>query len=152
VNLDPPYALWSIWSQCSRLQHWFCYTLCALCLFAGFCVVSSISNLRSIRHLGTSDAVVYGTVAMLRNRCATLRYAIYAEFYLFGIVLFTAFQFVGQFILGNDIGRHILGQFVLDCAFAANVFVILFILHLAQWVVSCRLSRYSDSQSRGTHP
>jgi hypothetical protein len=120
MNLDPPYALWSIWHQSSTLQHWFVYTLGVLCLYAGFCVVSTISRLSSIKHLGISDPIARRTVIALRNRCATLRYAIVAEFYLFGIVLFMAFQFVGQFIMGNDIQAKILAQFVLDSAFATN--------------------------------
>jgi len=106
--------------------------------------VSTISRLSSIKHLGISDPIARRTVIALRNRCATLRYAIVAEFYLFGIILFMAFQFVGQFIMGNDIQAKILAQFVLDSAFATNVFVVLLVLHLAQSFVSIRLSRYSD--------
>src|ERR1700734_3973315 len=127
MNLDPPYALWSIWHQSSTLWHSLVYTLFALCLYAGFCVVSTISRLRSIKHLGVSDPVARRTIVVLRNRCATLRYAIFAEFCLFGVVLFTAFQFVGQFITGNDVERKILGQFVLNSALATNVFAILLI-------------------------
>jgi len=148
MNLDPPYALWSIWHQSSTLWHWLVYTLCALCLYAGFCVVSTISRLRSIKHLAVGDPSARRTVVVLRNRCATLRYAIFAEFYLFGIVLFMAFQFVGQFIMGDNVQRQLIGQFVLDSAFATNVFVVLLILHLAQWFVSIRLSRYCDDPSR----
>jgi hypothetical protein len=38
----------------------------------------------------------------------------------------------------------ILAQFVLDSALATNVFAMLLIVHLAQWFVSTRLSRYCD--------
>jgi hypothetical protein len=145
--LDPPYAIWSIWHQLSTLQHWLVYTLCVLCLYAGFCVVSTISRLRSIKHLGMDDPAARSSVVVLRNRCANLRYAIIAEFYLFGIVLFMAFQFVAHFIMGNDAQGQIIGTFVLDSAFATNVFAVLLILHLAQWLVSIRLSGYSDSLS-----
>ena len=145
--LDPPYALWSIWHQLSTLQHWLVYTLCVLCLYAGFCVVSTISRLHSIKHLGMDAPAARRTVVVLRNRCANLRYAILAEFYLFGIVLFMAFQFVAHFILGNDAQGQIIGTFVLDSAFATNVFAILLILHLAQWLVSIRLSRHLDGLS-----
>ena len=142
--LDPPYALWSIWHQLSTLQHWLVYTLCVLCLYAGFCVVFTISRLHSIKHLGMDDAAARRTVVVLRNRCANLRYAILAKFYLFGIVLFMAFQFVAHFIMGNDVQGQIIGAFVLDSAFATNVFAVLLVLHLAQWLVSIRLRRYSD--------
>jgi hypothetical protein len=151
MNLDPPYVLWSIWHQSSALWLWLLYALCVLCLYAGFCVVSTISRLRSIRHLGASDLVTRRTVVVLRNRCAALPYAILAEFYLFGVVLFMSFQFVGQFVMGSDVARKILAQFVLDSALATNVFAVLLILHLAQWFVSTRVSRYCDIPSRGGH-
>ena len=148
MNLDPPYALWSIWHQSSTLWHLLIYALCALCLYAGFCVVSTISRLRSVKHLGKSDPAAQRTVVVLRNRCATLRYAIFAEFYLFGIVLFMSFQFVGQFIMGSNVEGKILAQFVLDSALATNVFAVLLILHLTQWFVSTMLRRYCDGLSR----
>ncbi len=142
--LDPPIALWSIWRELSTLQHWLVYTLCVLCLYAGFCVVSTVSRLRSIKHLGMDDPAARRAVVVLLNRCANLRHAILAEFYLFGIVLFMAFQFVAHSIMGNDVLGQIIGTFVVDSAFATNVFTVLLILHLAQWFVSTRVNRYSD--------
>lgn len=145
---DPPYALWTIWHQLSPLQHCLVYTLCVLCLYAGFCVVSSIGGFISIRRLGIGHPAAAHTVIVLRNRCSNLRSAIFAEFYLFGVVLFMAFQYVGQFIMGSNIENKILGQFVLDAAFATNVFAVLLIVHLAQWAVFIRLSRYAHDLSR----
>jgi hypothetical protein len=55
-----------------------------------------------------------------------------------------SFQFVGQFIMGSNVEGKILAQFVLDSALATNVFAMLLIVHLAQWFVSTRLSRYCD--------
>ncbi len=144
MNLGPPFGLWSIWRQCSGLQHWFVYTLGILFLYVGFCVVSTISRLRSIKHLDITDPAVRHTVVALRNRCTTLRFALTAEFYLFGVVLFMAFQFVGQFIMGDNLLRRTWEQFVLDSAFATNVFVVLLILHMAQWFISIRLRRYCE--------
>jgi hypothetical protein len=143
-SIDPPYALWSIWNQLSRLQHWLVYTLGVLCLYAGFCVVSTIVRLHSIKHLGMDDRAVGTAVDVLRNHCANLRYAIIAEFYLFGIVLFMAFQFIAQFISGSDVEGKIILTFMLDSAFATNTFAVFLILHLAQWFVSSRLSRFSE--------
>jgi hypothetical protein len=144
MNLDPPYALWSIWHHLSTFQHCLVYTLCVLCLYAGFCVASTISRLHSIKHLGVDDPAARRSVWALRNRCANLRHAILAEFFLFGVVLFNAFQFVARFIMGNDLRGQIIGIFVLDSAFATNVFTVLLIVHLAQWFVSIRLSKYPD--------
>lgn len=146
--LEPPYSLWSIWHQLSALQHGLVYTLCVLCLYAGFVVVSIIWRLHSIRHLGMDSPAADRNVAVLRKRCANLGHAILAEFYLFGIVLFMAFQFVAKFLIGDNVQRQIIGSFVLDAAFATNVFAVLLILHVAQWVVSTGLSRYSDDLSR----
>jgi hypothetical protein len=145
---DPPYALWTIWHQLSTLQHGLVYAVCVLCLYAGFCVVSSIGGFISIRRRGMGDPAAVRTVVVLRNRCSNLRSAIFAEFYLFGIILFMSFQFVGQFIMGSNIEGKILGQFVLDAAFATNVFAVLLILHLAQWAVSIWLGTYTDNLSR----
>ena len=110
--------------------------------------MSTISRLRSIKHLAVGDPCPSHGCCITKS----LRhpsYAIFAEFYLFGIVLFMAFQFVGQFIMGDNVQRQLIGQFVLDSAFATNVFsVVLLILHLAQRFVSIRLSRYCDDPSR----
>jgi hypothetical protein len=84
---EPPYALWSIWHQLSTLQQWLVYTLCALCIYSGYCVVSTIARLHSVKHLG-SDAAAR-CMGVLRARCTNLRYAIVAELYLSGIVLFS---------------------------------------------------------------
>ena len=141
---DPPYALWTIWHQLSPLQHGLVYTLCVLCLYAGFCVVSSIGGFISIGRVGIDDPAAARTFIVIRNRCSNLRSAIFAEFYLFGIVIFMSFQYVGQFIMGSNIENKILGQFVLDAAFATNVLAVLLILHVAQWAVSMRLTSYTD--------
>jgi hypothetical protein len=98
---EPPYALWSIWHQLSTLQQWLVYTLCALCIYSGYCVVSTIVRLHSVKHLG-SDAAAR-CMGVLRARCTNLRYAIVAELYLSGIVLFMSFQFIPMFIMGNDV-------------------------------------------------
>ena len=74
--------------------------------------MSTISRLHSITHFGMDDSAAHRTVVVLRNRCANLRYAILAESYLFGIVLFMAFQFVARFIMGNDLEGQLTGTFV----------------------------------------
>ena len=145
---DSPLALWTIWQNLSMLQHGLVYTLCVLCLYAGFCVVSSIGGFISVKRLGMDHPAAIRTIVVLRNRCSNLRSAILAEFYLFGFVLFMAFQYVAQFIMGDDVQGQIIGKFVVDAAFATNVFAVLLIIHLAQWAVSIWLSRYNDDLSR----
>ena len=71
-------------------------------------------------------------MGVLRARCTNLRYAIVAELYLSGIVLFMSFQFIPMFLIGNDVQSQMLGKFLLDSAFATNVLAVFLILHLAQ--------------------
>ena len=139
---EPPYALWSIWHQLSTLQQWLVYTLCALCIYSGYCVVSTIVRLHSVKHLG-SDAAAR-CMGVLRARCTNLRYAIVAELYLSGIVLFMSFQFIPMFIMGNDVESKMLSKFLLDSAFATNLLAVFLILHLAQWFIFNRINTYSD--------
>jgi hypothetical protein len=107
---DPPYALWSIWHQLSTLQHWLVYTLGALCIYAGYCVVSTIVRLHSLKLLG-SDAVAL-CLGVLHSRCTNLRYASVAELYLSGIVVFMSFQFIPMFLMGNNVESQMVGKFL----------------------------------------
>jgi hypothetical protein len=142
---DPPYALWSIWHQISPLQHWLVYTLCALCVYSGYCVVSTIVRLHSVKHLGADAAS--RCMAMLRGRCANLRHAIVTELYLSGIVIFVSFQFIPMYLMGNDVESQMLAKFLVDSAFATNVLAVFLILHLAQWFLFNRISAYSERTS-----
>ena len=138
--LDPPYPLWSIWKQLSNLQHWLVYTLCVLVVYSGFCVVSTIVRLHSVKDLGTDAAA--RCIGLLRSRHANLRYAILAELYLSGVVLFMSFEFIPMFLAGNNVESQMVAKFVTDSAFGTNVFAVLLILHLAQWFVFNRLNAY----------
>lgn len=57
-------------------------------------------------------------------------------------MLFIALQRVGVFVGDGNFSpvSVILGNFVVDCAFASNVFVVLFVLQLLQWFVSGRVN------------
>jgi hypothetical protein len=61
-------------------------------------------------------------------------------FYLFGVVFFFMLRFVEATPESRvPVGRLILENFFLYFAFAANVFVVLFVLHSVQWVISSRI-------------
>lgn len=92
--------------------------------------MSTIMRLHSVKHLGADAAA--RCIGVLRGRCTNLRYAIVAELYLSGIVLFMSFQFIPMFLIGNDVQSQMLGKFLLDSAFATNVLAVFLILHLAQ--------------------
>jgi hypothetical protein len=54
---------------------------------------------------------------------------------------------MGLYIMGDAVEAQILGSFVVDCAFATNVFAIFLILHLIEWFVLSKLNTYSERLS-----
>jgi hypothetical protein len=81
-------------------------------------------------------------VAALHNRSANVRHVIGATFYLFGVVFFLGLQ-SAPLVLGHSadpLRMEILPTFVVLFAFAANVFLVLFVLHLVSWFVCNRLN------------
>jgi ABC-type multidrug transport system fused ATPase/permease subunit len=146
----PPYALWSIWKQLSIAEHIFVLTLCALCIYSTLLVVSTMLRLRSIKKPTTDRELASAEhcVDALRNRCTSLWWAMQAALYLFGIVLFLAFQTTGLYLMGDAVEVQLLGSFVVNCAFATNVIVVFFILHLVRWLVVSRLNKYSKQLSQ----
>ncbi len=143
---SPPYALWSIWKQLSDLQHLFILILCALCLYSGYSAVSAMLRLRAVKNSNSDEnaASARHCVDALRNRSANLRCLTTAGFYLFCVVLFLGFQTVGLYIMGDAVEAQLLGSFVVNCAFATNVFAVFLILHLVQWFVVSRLNTFSE--------
>jgi hypothetical protein len=146
---DPPYALWSIWNQLSLSQHAFVFALGALCTYAAFVSFSVVKGLRRIRNY---DAEQENTderrLNALRNRCINLRRTTEAGFCLFGVVLFLHLQTVGVIVMGSAVETQILGSFRLHCAFATNVIVVFFVLHMIQWIVAGRITTCSERLSK----
>jgi len=145
----PPYALWSIWKQLSGIEHLFLLALCALCIYSVFSAVSIILGLRSFESPSSDEDIASSRhlIGSLRHRWANLRCLISAGLYLFGIVLFLSFQTMVVYAMGDAVEAQILGSFVVNCAFAANVIAIFLILHLVQWCVLSRLNSYAKRLS-----
>ena len=148
-TLNPPYALWSIWRQLSFLQHVFVLALCAVTGYSAFATIITTMRLRSLGNRDSNGCVAFAKdcVASLHNLCANVRQAVGAVFYLFGAVLFLGFQTVGR-AMENSLAAQILGNFILNCAFAANVFLIFLVLALVQWFLCTMLNTCSERLRR----
>ena len=153
---NPPYALWSIWGGLGfslRLFIEFLFAVAAYCLFVSF---RTALRLRTIRMQGVNECIIpiEEMLAPLYRSLANTRQVIGATFYVFGFVLFLNLQFI-QNTLGARSAeselKQILGGFTLCCAFAANVFFILLLLHGAQWLVDIMVSRCSKRLKNGAH-
>jgi hypothetical protein len=139
----PPLGIWSIWKELSPLQQLIFGVLVVVSMYSFFSAVRVLLRLRSIRELPGGDrSVIRQSLASLSNRCTNLQQLITSMFYLFGIVLFIALQRVGVFVGDGNFSPAsvILGQFIVDCAFASNVFAVLLVLQLLQWFASSRVN------------
>jgi hypothetical protein len=151
---NPPYWFWSIWSNLSVMNHLFFLMLSAVSIYCLLSAIIILVRLRSIRKspLDEDPISIQRSVTALRNRSANVRQVIEATFYLFGVVFFLGLQSTPR-TLGhstNPLGMEVLPTFVLLFAFAANVFLILLVLHLVSWFVCNRLNS-SSLQSNARH-
>jgi len=142
---DPPYAVWSIWQSCGWLERFVLILVGGLIVYSLLSAVVTVVRLRSRRAVGSDVSLDLAkkSILDLQKHWVRIQYATHAVFYLFGLVLFLVLQSVGRTI--GDMGptsaaNQVLRNFTLSCAFAANVFFGLLILHIVQWVVSGRLA------------
>ena len=140
---EPPYALWSIWSNLSHLQQAFLLMLGVVSSYSLFSAAKTLLRLRLIRRLRSEESAhVRESASALSIHCANVRRVIGATFYLFGLVLFLGLQTVGH-TLGGGFMQQILGNFLLHFAFAANVFFVFLTIHSIQWLVSARVDAFA---------
>ena len=148
---NPPYALWSIWKQLSLLNHGFILILGAVFVYCVFSTIRMLLQLRPVWNRPSQNtAVVREAVTALARRNTNVRQAIGATSYLFGLVLFLGLENITN-VVGDgkgSLGIYVLDNFLLLCAFAANVFFIFLVLHFIQWFGSAVL----DSLSRRLTP
>jgi hypothetical protein len=141
---NPPYGLWSIWSNLSLLQHLFFLILFAVSIYSLWSATMTVVRLLSIEKLERNEDLIsiHRSVVALHNRCANVRQVIGASFYLFGLVFFLGLQSAPR-TLGHStapVGMQIFENFVTHFAFAANVFLVFLILHLVHWFECSRLN------------
>jgi hypothetical protein len=117
-----------------------------------FSAATTLFRLRSIRRAKANGDVAsaLASLAVLQRRFANMRQTIQATFYLFGFILFFGLQNIGYVLAdGNTpLSYYVLGNFICNCAFAANVFFIFFGLQLLQWLMSCQLYSCSETLKR----
>jgi hypothetical protein len=136
----PPYAIWSIWKMLGFSSRLFFLVLCVAGIYVVCVSVLATMRVRTIaKALPVEDvASVSRSVAMLHKRSLRVRQLVGALFHLFGVVLFVALQrdFI---VLGHSnipTGLIIRDNFILDFAFAANVFFVFLIVHTTQWLAA----------------
>jgi len=144
---NPPYSLWSIWGSLSIMNHAFALTLLAVGIYCVSSAAIVLVRLRSIGRLSQNEhsLSIRQVVADLHNRSANMNYVLGATFYLFGVVFFLGIQ-QAPVTLGLSKSlpwTEVLWNFELHFAFAANVFLVLLILHCVSWFVRTRLNKWS---------
>ena len=140
---NPPYALWSIWRELGFLQRLFVLILSVVAIYSLLSATIIIKRLHSLANRHDDRAFVQQSLAALHARCANLHQLLWAAFYLFGFLFFWGLQSAIHYLGGGPVS--ILSTFVLQFAFACNVFFIFLVLHLCQWLVSVRLRFYERS-------
>jgi hypothetical protein len=144
---DPPYALWTIWRSLSTLNRGLIVILGVVFVYCVFSTIRTMLRLHSVWNRSNQDRqTVSDTIAALAARYARMRQVISATFYLFGLVLFLGLENIPNVLADGKepLGVYVLDNFLLLCAFAANVFFIFLVLHSIQWAGSAVL----DSLSR----
>jgi hypothetical protein len=135
------------------MNHVFFLILLAVSIYCLSSVVIVLVRLRSIgkSSLNEDPISIRRTVAALHNRSANVSHVIGATFYLFGVVFFLSLQAAPR-ALGhsrNPLEMEVLPTFVVLFAFAANVLLVILVLHLLSWFVRNRLnSNWSNSEVR----
>jgi hypothetical protein len=156
----PSYALWSIWHKLPVLHRLFFLVLSVVGFYSLVWAAKILVGARTVTRPGEAKdlALLQDKVAALSARSASVRHLITATFYLFGIVFFWGLRSTLWTPDSNkfSVGWLVLNNFFLHFAFAANVFVIFFILHSVQWLASARLDahtrRLNARRIEHTHP
>jgi hypothetical protein len=144
--MSSSYALWSIWREVPILLRLFFLILSLVSIYTLVSASAVVVRLRSL----TNQREVVDTcspqrsLAALRIRAENIRQLVGATFYLFGFIFFLTLP-GATITLGT--GRTplltlILRNFLVDFAFAANIFFVFAVLHSVQWFVSSRVNAY----------
>jgi hypothetical protein len=134
-------SIWAIWRQFSLLQHLFLLMLSGVSLYSLFSATIVMLRLRSLAHPVTNDTSLRQAVAALHERCPNVQQLIRATFYLFFLGLQWAYVTLGH--SSTPAAWLVLKNFEVDFAFAANVFLVLLVLHFVQWFASSRLHSHT---------
>lgn len=141
-----PYPLWSIWPSLSWLNHLFVLVLVIVSIYSIFSAVTVLNRIRILSKIREDDrGSIPLHISKLNGRCANLRHLLGATFFLFGFLFFLGLP-NATVTIGDGRGYpffEILNNFVFEFVYAANVFLVLFVLYLVQWVTSSRVRAWA---------
>ncbi len=146
---------WSIWKEFGLLPRYFLVLLCAIGIYCPFAMLRTMLRLHAIEKQDPNQRVIpiEDALTPLYRSLANTRRLIGASFYLFGFVLFLLLPNIQNTLGARSTAselKQILGGFLICCEFAANVFLIFFVLHIAEWLVHLRLNRSSKRLNGGS--
>lgn len=143
---DIHHSIWSVWPLLSIWPKLFFLTLVVMCIYVIVNAALIVARLRTVeRHMGVeNDPSSRTSLARLQTRCTNLAQTLTAAFYLFGFAFFMALP-AATFVLDSRLPATtiMLRNVVIDFVFAANVFLVLLVLHALQWWVSSRVSAHA---------
>ena len=147
---DVHFSLWAIWPELSVLSKLFLSALALASTYVLFLASTTLSRLRSLSEQGfTAKSSAHpDSVATLQAMARNMRQLITAMFYLWGVVSFISLIGSNAPVEGEGTWPNMglfMRVFLNFAAFAANVFLVLLILHSIQWVVSSRISKHIGS-------
>ena len=140
---NEPFPIWLIWRD---LPPWFRLFFLLLTLSSVYVIFSAILVTMRLRSLEKKLQIKDGPscrylLGKLEHRTMNARWLIVAMFYLFGFIFFLKLPFA-TVTLGDDhisLGGIIWANFVRYFTFAANVYLLLLVLHSVQWFMSSRI-------------
>lgn len=134
------YAIWSIWGELPISPKLFFLVLCLVSIYTLISALVTMIRLLSNQLQAEDSPSLQRSLAALQGRSTNLHQLLGATFYLFGFVFFLALPFA-TITMDSKISVDILilRNFLMYCAFAANVFFIFLVLHSVQWFVSGRV-------------
>ncbi len=118
-------------------------------VYSFFAAARILFQLRSVRQLPRGNAsAIRQSLASLSNHCTNLQQLVASMFYLFGIALFIALQWVSVPVgNGKFSPLSVIVEFTVECAFASNVFVVLLVLQLLLWFASSQVNSSLEALS-----
>lgn len=154
LMFDPPYPFW-IWMEFGLLLRFFIVLLCVIGVYCVFAILRTALRLHAIEKQDPNERMVpiENDLTPLYRSLANTRRLIGATFYLFGLVLFLVLPSVRNTLGARSTAselNQILGGFLVCCEFAAIVFFIFFVLHVAEWLVYMMLNRSSKRLNVGS--
>jgi hypothetical protein len=133
LDASHPAPIWLIWPNLAWLERLSFLSLCILAVYS-LCLAATVLHFRN-------TAPAQENFVRIRRRVRNLQQATVAAFYFFGFVLSAGFQFAYFSIehSSTPVGFIVIRNFQIHFAFAGNVFLILLIVHFAQWFAANRV-------------